>query len=47
MRILDYEVREPISNGTLERVERFRFLIFFCNDDNSDNVMILLLRVKN
>ena len=46
MRILDYEVREPISNGRLEREELLPFPEFFCDEDSGDNVMILLLGVK-
>ena len=47
MRILDYEVREPISNGKLERVELLPFPEILCDEESGDNVMILLLGVKN
>ena len=46
MRILDNEVWEPISNGTLERMGLLPFPDFFCDEDSGDNVMILLLGVK-
>ena len=47
MRILDYEVREPISKETYERMELLPFPEFFCDEESGDNMMILLLGVKN
>ena len=34
MRILDYGVREPISNETLERVEMLQFPKILCDDES-------------
>ena len=39
MRVLDHEVREPISNGTLERVELLLFPEILCDEESGDNVI--------